>query len=247
MSELTIPEIVPYFLAILGLLLLWEMHSIQVSAGRIKSVDIWSRSGIRLFLHATPDDTETCPSCKDANGTAFLPAMAAKKNFSPLATPCTNPGGCRCIQVGLYGSWPQALRLQAKLQHQGTKTKLSGKELDELIEGSRAQKAGGISDQIQIAFLKALRAEGTDLNLASQQYRLVIEKAKSDRELPYVVPAYLRLTALLERSGQKDQALKVVDQFLAAYSGKGKEPHSPTEDQVALQSLRKSRLSATPT
>lgn len=244
MPDITIPEIVPYFLAILGLLLLWELHNIQVSAGRIRAVDIWSRSGIRFFLHVTPDDAHTCPSCKEANGTAFLPALAAKRRFTPLASPCTNPGGCRCIRMGLYGSWPEALRLQARLQRQGTHFRLSGQELDELVEGSRAQRAGGITDQVQIAFLKALRAEATDLDLAAKQYRWVIEKAQSDRELPYVVPAYLRLTELFERSGQREQALKVVDQFLAAYRTPARSPHGPTEDQFALQSLRKSRLLA---
>jgi len=104
MLDITIPDILPYLLAILGLLLLWQLHNMQVQAGHIKTVDSWDRSGIRLFLHVTPEDSHACVACREANGMAFLPAVVASHKFRPLAKTCTNPGGCRCLLVGLYGA-----------------------------------------------------------------------------------------------------------------------------------------------
>lgn len=88
---ITIPDIVPYLLASLGLLFLWQLHSLQVRAGRIKAVDIWNRSGIRLFLHVTPEDSHACAACREVNNTAFLPKVVASMKFGPLTKPCTTP------------------------------------------------------------------------------------------------------------------------------------------------------------
>ena len=63
-----IPDFIPYVLAILALLLLWEFHALQVRSGRIDAVDIWDRSGIRMFIYATPRDNTACPACREAHG-----------------------------------------------------------------------------------------------------------------------------------------------------------------------------------
>lgn len=45
--EFSVPEYFPYLLGILGLLLIWELHQIQVTAGRINASNFWDLSGIQ--------------------------------------------------------------------------------------------------------------------------------------------------------------------------------------------------------
>ncbi|MCZ6780960.1 MAG: hypothetical protein O7C73_04880 [Nitrospirae bacterium] len=78
--------------------------------------------------------------------------------------------------------------------------------------------------------------------MAIKCYRFVSDHAQADRDLAFVVPAYLRLSELLEQVGRKDEALAVADQFLKVYGGQKKHPHRPTEEQLSLMSLRMTRL-----
>ncbi|TLY15731.1 MAG: hypothetical protein E6K67_10115, partial [Nitrospirae bacterium] len=71
---IVVPEYFNHILGVLGLLLLWKLHQIQVKTGRIEAVDFWARSGIRMFIHVTPGDQKACPSCQEANGKVFSPA-----------------------------------------------------------------------------------------------------------------------------------------------------------------------------
>jgi hypothetical protein len=237
-------ELVPYFLAILGLLALWVFHEMQVRAGRIQAVDFWDRSGIRMFIHITPKDGHICAVCLEANGKAFLPIVAAKKKFTPLHGACTNPSGCRCLLVGLYGGWPEARRLLQQLKANSTAKgiQLSEKELDELIGGQWVQGVSGTMDRISVHMLEAMRNEGSHPEIALQRYRFVTDNAKSDRDLAFILPAYLRLADLLERAGHQAEALQVVDRFLKTYGEKTSAPHAPTDQQRTMMSLRKTRL-----
>ncbi len=70
----------------------------------------------------------------------------------------------------------------------------------------------------------------------------MIDHAQTDRDLAFFVPAYLRLSELLEQVGRKDEALAVADQFLKAYGDQKKHPQGPTEEQRSLMSLRVTRL-----
>lgn len=241
---MTIHELVPYLLAILGLLALWAFHEMQVRAGRIQAVDFWDRSGIRMFIHITPKDGHICPVCLEANGKAFLPIVAAKKKFTPLHGACTNPSGCRCLLVGLYGGWPEARRLLQQLNANATARgiQLSEKDLDALLGGQWAQGVSGTVDRISVHMLEAMRNEGSNPEVALQQYRFVAENAKSERDLAFVMPAYLRLADLLERAGHQAEALEVVDRFLKACGDKTSAPHRPIDQQITLMSLRKTRL-----
>ena len=241
---MTINELVPYLLGILGLLALWVFHEMQVRAGRIQAVDFWDRSGIRMFIHITPKDGNICPVCLEANGKAFLPIVAAKKKFTPLHGACSSPSGCRCLLVGLYGGWPEARRLLEQLKAKPTAKglQLSEKELDSLLGGQWAQGISGSVDRISVHVLEAMRDEGSNPETAIQRYRFVAENSKSDRDLKFVVPAFLRLADLLERAGRHEEALRVVDPFLKTFSEKNKGRHGPTDEQLALMSLRKTRL-----
>lgn len=246
MPHISIPDVVPYLLAVLALLIVWEVHSIQVRAGRIKAVDIWSRSGIRLFLHMTPEDTQGCPVCREGNGMAFAPAVVAEKKFRPLAKTCTNPAGCRCLLVGLYGAWPEAERLQTLLKAKTSagRVHLSREKLSALLDGARSRRTGVGMDQISIALLEAMRAEGPDPHQAIGQYRFVVDNAKEDRDLVFVVPAYLRATDLLEQAGSHQEALSLLEQFFKRYGPGQKVTHGPSEHQISVMSLRRTRLMA---
>jgi hypothetical protein len=199
MINMAVPEVVPYLLAILGLLLIWQLHDIQVKAGRIKAADILHRSNIRLFIHVTPEDAATCPACRDANGKAFLPVTVTAKRFSALDAPCTNHDGCRCLLIGLYGAWPEAQAVQSELTA-GAPVRLAHKDLDHLIDGGKTRRHGVESDRLSLAMLEATRAESWDAELAIERYGEVLKHAKADRDVAFVVPCYLRMCELLEKS-----------------------------------------------
>lgn len=252
MPHVTLPDIFPYLLAILGLLLVWQLHAIQVRAGRIKAAHAFDRSGTRFFLRLTPEDGHACPGCRKESGTALLPAMATGKQSKPLSAVCKNPGGCRCLLVGLYGAWPEAEHLLRQLKAGTGQTRLSPEQLGKFLAEAQARRTGIAVDQAAVSMLGAMAAEGSDPKLAIDGYRAVVDQAKKERDLPLVIPAYARLTELLEQTGQQAEALAVVDRFLAAY-GKKPEPAiartlkrvpAPTDDQLNFMSVRKTRLTA---
>jgi hypothetical protein len=244
MLGITIPDVVPYLLAILGLLLVWQLHDIQVRAGRIKAVDVWVRSGIRLFLHLTPDDLHACQNCRAVHGTALLPALVAAKKFKPAAKACTNPDGCRCLLIGLYGGWPEAEKLRGELARGEGQTRLSRERIQRLIQGAQSRRSGVATDEMSIALLEALHAEGSDPDLAVQRYRLVASQSQKERDRIFVIPSYLRMIELLEQRGQYADALNAVNQFFKACDGGSKKKHGVTDAQMNHMSLRKTRLTA---
>ncbi len=247
MPHVTLPDVFPYLLAILGLLLLWQLHDIQVRAGRIQVASAMDRSGIRWFLHVTPMDTHACVACRAANGMAFLPSVVAARKFRPSAQTCTTAAGCRCLLVGLSGAWPEAERVLAQLNAGGGRLQLSGERLDKLLAGAQGAAGGNAADKAPLNMLLALQAESHHPQTAIDAYRMVLEQATKERDAPLLVPAYLRLADLLERTGKQADALEVTDRFLSAYGGKPGMPqpaHAPTEDQRTFMSLRKTRLMA---
>ncbi|MBI4401238.1 MAG: hypothetical protein HY581_06365 [Nitrospirae bacterium] len=242
MPEISIPEVVPYLLAILGLLIVWQIHNIQVRAGTIKAVDLWSQSGIRLFVQAAPEDPHNCAACRDAYGMAFSPSVVAAKKFRPTDQTCANPGDCRCLMVGLYGAWPEAERLQAQLKAHDGRVRLSREKFGAFIDGAQARRSGVNVDQVSLAILEAMRAEENNSNVAIEHYRFVVDNAQEERDLPFIVPSYLRLTDLLERAGRHKDALEMVEQFYKVFDETSKKRHGPTQGQLAIMSLRKTRL-----
>ncbi len=115
--------------------------------------------------------------------------------------------------------------------------------MDSLIEGAQARRTGVTADQISLCILGAVRAESADPDQAIDDYRFVIENATKERDLAFLVPAYLRLADLLEQRGRLSEAHDLVDQFFKA-QGEMKPPHVPTDAQCSLMSLRKTRLMA---
>jgi hypothetical protein len=239
MPNINMPDVLPYLLGILGLLLVWELHSIQVRAGRIRAVGILNRSGIGLFLHVTPDDPSACPVCREASRTAFLPTTVASNNFKGTAE-CTNSAGCRCIMIGLHGAWAEAQRLQIQLLN-GGRVHLTAEEFGKLLDGAVTRPAGVAADRVSLSMLQALRSEGSKPELAIERYQFVIDHAKTDVEKKLLIPAYLRISELLDKLGRKAEALTFVDRFMKAFE-RNEGPHKPTEAQLSTMSLRKTRL-----
>jgi hypothetical protein len=243
LNQIQLPETYPYLMAIFGLTLIWKFHDMQVKAGRIKAKDIFERSGVRLFLHATPGDAQACLACKESTNFVFLPGLVASKKFTPQDKPCTNPSGCRCVMVGLYGGWAQALSALAEAKKNGGKTRLADAELKTLIEKSVEARAGASADRISLRMLNALRAEGSQPETAMEHYRYILSHAEEDRDLVLMVPTYLRLSELLEKSGKASEALGLVEQCLRDHGEKKKkDPDALTDAQRAALNTRKNLL-----
>ena len=244
LSQIQLPETYPYLMTIFGLTVIWKFHDMQVKAGRIKAKDFWETSGVRLFLHATPGDTQACLACKESTNFVFLPGLVASKKFTPQDKPCTNPSGCRCVMVGLYGGWAQALSALAAAKKNGGKTRLSDSELKTLIDKSSEGRAGASADRISLRMFNALRAEGSQAETAMEHYRYILSHAEEDRDLALMVPTYLQLSELLEKSGKASEALDLVEQCLRDYGEKKKGPDASTDAQRTALNTRKNLLAA---
>jgi len=244
LNQIELPDTYPYLLALLGLTLIWKFHDMQVKAGRIKAKDFWERSGVRIFLRAAPGDAQACMACKETANFVFLPSLVTSKKFTPQDKPCTNPAGCRCVMIGLYGGWAAAASALATAKQNGGKARLSDAELTTLIEKSSEARAGASADRISLRMLSALRAEGSQTGTAIEHYRYILSHAEEDRDLAFMVPAYLRLSELLEKSGKASEALDLVEQCLRDYGEKKKGPDAPTEPQRAALNTRKNLLAA---
>jgi len=243
MINVAVPDVVPYLLAVLGLLLIWQLHEIQIKAGRIKATDILHRSNIRFFVYVTPEDASTCSACREASGKTFVPMAVTAKKFTHLEGSCTNHDGCRCVRIGLYGAWPEAQAVQSKLEA-GKTVKLAHKELDQLIDGGKMRRHGIESDKVSLAMLEATRAESWDVDLAIDRYRDVLEQAKSDRDREFLLPSYLRLCELYEKKGRHKDALAIVDRFLHAYEFPAKSRQAVPASLIEGMKLRRTRLMA---
>jgi hypothetical protein len=249
--NIDIPDLIPYFLSVLGLLLVWQMHEMQVQAGRIDAMDFWVVSGIRMFLYGTPCDASACPACRSAHGMGFLPAFVVSKSFRAQIPKCSNPTGCRCLLIGIYGAWPQAEQACKQLKWKTSKIQLSDDQLQLFVEGGKTRRAGFSADRISLILLEAMQLEKSDPKAAINRYRFVVEEAQERRDLPFVISAYLRLSELLESVGDDQEAREVVGNFLERYRRRKRslrlrrgERYRPTESQLAMMSTRHTRLEA---
>ncbi len=243
MSYLHIPDFIPYFLAILALLLLWKFHTLQVRIGRIHAMDIWDRSGIRMFIYATPRDNGACPACRAADGRVFLSSLVAAKKFSAMSSPCTNPSGCRCFLVGVYGGWPEAQALFGLLKAQSGMVRLSQDDLIALVNGRGRPGPGASADEVSGRLLEALLDEGSDPDAAILGYHYIIEHAERESDVLCVIPSFFRVSDLLERVGRPADALPIVERFLTEYDRRS--GTAATESQLVMMKARQTRLRMT--
>ena len=246
LSDISLPEVIPYLVAVLGLLVVWEVHQIAVRAGRIKAVNFWNRSGIRMFLLLTPTDQSTCAVCRDVAGSAFSPTYLAGKGFKHPRHDCKDPVGCRCQLIGFYGAWPVAATVRLRLRQKNGVHRLSDEQVDRFIASAKdGTKGATMIDHISICLVEALRSEQDNPELAIERYLYVLTQAADARDQEFVIPSYLRLTELLERQGRRADALKLIDRFFKVYGDAKKAKKGrpwPSDSQLETMSLRKTRL-----
>ena len=68
LDGIEIPDMTLYLVAVLALLVIWQYYQMQIMAGRILAVDIFDRSGIRMYCFVTADDDHICEVCSAAAG-----------------------------------------------------------------------------------------------------------------------------------------------------------------------------------
>jgi len=243
-TSIVLPDFLPYLLAIFGLLVLWQYHQLRVMKGRILAIDIFDRSGIRMYLYVVADDQQSCEVCRSAHGTVFPPSSVMKKQFSPIKGTCKNPTGCIGFLVGLYGAWPEAHRIiqRLRLSRKREPIQLEQDELMEMILGPWERSISANTDRLSIYVLEAVLGDCSNPKPAMDKYRHALEHAKEVRHMPLIVPAYFRLVELLTRQGQTAEALHFIEQFEKRYKGKKSGPYAPTEKELALMTLKKSHL-----
>jgi hypothetical protein len=233
-----------YLVAILGLLVLWQYYQMQIMAGRILAIDIFDRSGIRMYIYITPDDDQVCEVCSGSNGRVFLPSQVAKKGFSPLDGKCKRPAPCPGVLVGLYGGWLEARgvleRLRGNLKRGGIK--LTVEELRALVNGQWERSISVETDRLAVHMIEALCYEKVNQAVSIEGYRYVVEEAKEIRHLLLLVPAYLRLMQLLIRAGEEAEALEVIERFDNRFPATKRGPHFPSNEQREVMKTPKAHL-----
>jgi hypothetical protein len=243
-ASIVLPDFVPYLLGIFGLLVLWQYYQLRVMKGRILAIDIFDRSGIRMYLFVVADDAQSCEVCRSAHGTIFPPSEVMKKQFSPIKGTCKSPTGCIGFLVGLYGAWPEAQRIveQLRLSRKREPVQLDQNALMEMVLGPWERSISANTDRLGIYVLEAVLGDGTNPKPAMDKYRHTLENAKEVRHMPLIVPAYFRLVDLLAKQGQTAEALHFIEQFEKRYKGKTSGPYAPTEKQLNLMKVKKSHL-----
>jgi len=236
-------DVTPYLVAILGLLVLWQYYQLQIMAGRILAVDIFDRSGVRMYIYVTPDDDSRCEVCARAHGRIFLPSQVAKNGFSPLDAPCKGSIPCLGVLVGLYGAWFEARAVveRVRADRKGGSS-LSPEDLRALVNGQWEQSISADTDRLGIHMIEAVCYEKINQAVSIAGYRYVISEVKEVRHLLLLVPAYLRLSLLLVRSGATTDAREVIERFERRFPVKKRGPHFPTVEQRTAMKIRKTYL-----
>jgi hypothetical protein len=243
-SSIVLPDFLPYLLAIFGLLVLWQYYQIQTMKGRILAIDIFDRSGIRMYLYVVADDQQACEVCRSAHGTVYPPSEVMKRRFSPIKGICKTPARCIGFLAGLYGAWPEANRIveQLQLSRKREPIQLSQGELEEMVLGPWERCISANTDRLAIYVLEAVLGDCSNPTIAMDKYRHTLEHAKEIRHMPLIVPTYFRLVELLTMQEHTLEALQLIEQFEKRYKGGKSGPYAPTEKQLALMKIKKSHL-----
>jgi hypothetical protein len=237
-------DITLYLVAILGLLVIWQYYQMQIMAGRILAVDIFDRSGIRMYIYLVPEDDHICEVCSEASGRVFLPSQVAKRGFAPLPGKCKRATPCPGVLIGLYGAWLEARGVLERLRANPKKgtIQLSPEELRALVNGQWERCISAETDRLGIHMIEALCYEKINQAVSIAGYRYVVEAAKEVRHLMLLVPAYLRLAQLLVRAGEGAEALELIERFESRFPATRRGPHFPSDDQREVMRTRKTHL-----
>ncbi|HWF61079.1 MAG TPA: hypothetical protein VN666_12320 [Nitrospira sp.] len=213
-------------------------------AGRILAIDIFDRSGIRMYIYVTPSDAQICEVCAASNDCFFLPSQVAKKNFSPLTGKCQRPTPCIGVLVGLYGAWLEA---RGVLEHLRNNVKnggiqLSAEEVRALVNGQWERCISADTDRLGIHMIEALSYEKINPEVSIESYRYIVNEVKEVRHLMFLVPAYLRLMQLLFRTGEEAEALETIERFAGRFPTTKRGPHFPSDEQREIMKTKKAQL-----
>jgi hypothetical protein len=243
-TEFQSPDVLMSLIAILVLLVIWQYYKMQIMAGRVLAVDIFDRSGIRMYLYAAPHDEQTCKACSAAVGRVFLPSLVAKRDFTPLEEPCTKSAPCTGVLVGLYGGWAEARKVLEllRLNQKKGSIQLSQPEFLEVLDGPWERSVSAETDRLSIYMLIAMAYEDSKQDVAIGNYGFVIEHARGVQHLMMLVPAFLRITHLLVRAERWAEALKFVEQFEGRFPNVEPARHFPSPRQREFMRMMKARV-----
>src|SRR2546425_4251662 len=116
---LSLPEDIPGYLAILGLLFCWKLHAVEVQLGRIKTEDVRDvlrrlalarpifqrqRATPWLFIHLSRNNSQSCPQCLKAHLHVF---SGSDLKEAAAHIHCVNTRGCRCVVIPIIGMTTQ--------------------------------------------------------------------------------------------------------------------------------------------
>jgi hypothetical protein len=151
-TSIVLPDFLPYLLAICVLRILWQFYQLRVMKGRILAIDIFDRSGTRMYLYAVADDLQACEVCRSAHGTVFPPSEVMKSQFSPIKGICKSPARWIGFLVGLHGAWPEANWIveRLRLSRQREPIQLDQDELREMILGPWERSISANTDRCAI-------------------------------------------------------------------------------------------------
>ncbi len=245
LDGIEIPDMTLYLVAVLALLVIWQYYQMQIMAGRILAVDIFDRSGIRMYFFVTADDDHVCEVCSAATGRVFSSSQVAKQSFTPLNGTCKRAVPCASVLVGLYGGWLEARGVLERVRANFKPRKgvqLSPEELRAMVNGQWERSISAETDRLGIHIIEAMCYEKVNPQVAVSGYRFVVDQAKEIRHLMLLVPAYLRLTQLLIRSGEAAEALELVERFEARFPTNKRGPHFPSEEQREMMRTKKTQL-----
>lgn len=237
-------DVTMYAVAILGLLVLWQYYQLQILSGRILAVDIFDRSGTRMYIYVAPDDDQICEVCEAAHGRVFLPSHVAKKHFSPLTGNCARPIPCHGALLGLYGAWLEARGVLENLRKSVGRggIQLSAEEVRALVNGQWERCISSETDRVAVYMIEAMVSERVNKEVSIEGYRYVVNEAKDVRHLMLLVPAYLRLVQLLLQAGEEAEALEIIEQFERRFPRSKRGSHFPLEPQRDFMTRKKSQL-----
>ena len=245
LDGIEIPDMTLYLVAVLALLVIWQYYQMQIMAGRILAVDIFDRSGIRMYFFVTADDDHVCEVCSASTGRVFSSSQVAKQSFTPLNGTCKRAVPCASVLVGLYGGWLEARGVLERVRANFKRRKgvqLSPEELRAMVNGQWERSISADTDRLGIHIIEAMCYEKVNPQVAVSGYRFVVDQAKEIRHLMLLVPAYLRLTQLLIRSGEAAEALELVERFETRFPTNKRGPHFPSEEQREMMRTKKTQL-----
>src|SRR2546422_11229381 len=150
---LILPEDMPSYLAILGLLFCWKLHEVEDQLGRIKTEDVRDvlrrltlarpifkkqRATPWLFIHLSRNDSQSCQQCLKAHLHVF---SGSDLKEAAAQIRCAKTSGCRCVVIPIIGRWPMAKRLRAQLSGRRKSLQVSEANLRSLIrQGERSEE-----------------------------------------------------------------------------------------------------------